>query len=146
VRKLLLGTVGTQDLIEAEKISSVGFPLKLVAVTGEPHADLRFGRIARLTDAGSCGDVLPCPAQIRENVFETIESMLNAVLGFEPSDPNMTDPGVNRMHSTDDHVIQVLASTAQEIGKTLTCNSHKPKVFDVLNDPGGATQVARGRS
>ena len=97
MRELLLGAVRTQDLIEAEQIRRVRFPLELVAAPGEAHADERGARIARLADTGRGRNVFPRTAKVREYVFKTVKGVLDAVLGFESSCRYVANPSINGM-------------------------------------------------
>ena len=94
---MLFGAPLAQDLIEAEQIRRVRFPLELVAAPREPHADQSRARIARLADTGRGRNVFPRTAKVREYVFKTVKGVLDAVLGFESSCRYVANPSINGM-------------------------------------------------
>jgi len=116
MRELALGPVRRKDLIETEEIRGVGLPLKLVAVTGEPHADLGFIGIAGLADARCAGHIFPGATKVRENVLETIKGVLHTILCAELPGRNVSNPGVNGMKGTDDSIVKMFTLPGQEIG------------------------------
>lgn len=116
--KLLLGPVGTEDLVEAEQVRGVGFTLELVTVPGEAQTDQGDGRIARLTYTGSGGYIFPSPAKIGIDIFKPIERVLNAIFSFESARGNMANPTrVDGVETADYRVIEVLRTARKEISK-----------------------------
>jgi hypothetical protein len=133
VRELLLGSVGAQNLVETEKVCLIRLALELVRVAGETQADLCARGIAGLPYTGGGRHVFPGTAEIRENILETIEGVLNTILRLEAADRNVPDPCVDRVHRKDDIVVEVFAFARQVVCE-LAARETQGKIFLLTDD------------
>lgn len=125
MRELLFRPVGAQNLVKAEQVSRIRPLLELVGIPRKPDADLGLVRVARGANTGTSRHVRPATAQVRKDVLESVERVFNTIFGGESANIDLANPCVCGVKGTDDHVIQMLSPTTEEVRKSFAIHTSK---------------------